>query len=135
MTGVSELFSKPEGWANLIRQFGVFLLVGLLCAVLDVGSMLGLMGMDFSPLVAASGGFALGLALNFLLHSRMTFNAQIHWRSLWRFLGVVALNYGITLTFVAVSTSWLDSPLAGKLVSLPVVAMNGFWLSRWWVFR
>lgn len=135
MTGATQPPSKPEGWAASVRQFGVFLSVGLVCAVLDVGTMLGLMRMGIAPLVATSWGFVLGLVLNFVLHSRMTFKAGGNWDSLWRFLGVVTLNYGITVAFVAATTVWLDAPLTGKLVSLPVVALNGFWLSRCWVFR
>ncbi len=32
-------------------------------------------------------------------------------------------------------THWLDSLMAGKLVSLPLVAVNGFVLSRRWIFK
>jgi hypothetical protein len=33
------------------------------------------------------------------------------------------------------SVALLGIPLAGKLVSLPVVALNGFVLSKYWIFK
>jgi len=135
MTFAAPSDLKLTGLVGWVRQFGVFIGVGLVCAAVDVGVMYGLMRAEVSPLVSASGGFALGLCLNFLLHSRMTFNAAVNWQRLGRFLGVVALNYGVTLAFVEAASFWLASPLLGKLVSLPVVALNGFFLSRIWVFK
>lgn len=117
------------------RQFALFVLVGLFCAALDVGVMFWLLGVGFSPLSSATWGFVLGFVLNFFLHARMTFKAQADAVRLWRFVCVVALNYGVTLGFVAGASFWMDSPLVGKVVSLPVVALNGFVLSRLWVFR
>jgi hypothetical protein len=36
---------------------------------------------------------------------------------------------------VALSVSLLDSPLAGKLASLPLVALNGYVLGKYWIFK
>jgi putative flippase GtrA len=126
---------QPTGLVAWVRQFGIFIGVGLVCAAVDVASMYGLMRAGVSPLVSASGGFALGLCLNFLLHTRMTFKASASLLRLVRFLWVVALNYGMTLACVEAASVWFASPLLGKLVSLPVVALNGFFLSRQWVFK
>jgi putative flippase GtrA len=135
MTCATRLDPKPAGLVGWARQFGVFIAVGLVCAAVDVGAMYALMRAEVSPLVSASWGFALGLCLNFLLHSRMTFKVSASWQRLMRFLWVVALNYGVTLACVGAASFWLASPLLGKLVSLPVVALNGFFLSRIWVFK
>jgi putative flippase GtrA len=135
MTWISAANSRSAGLFLLMRQFGLFVLVGLVCAALDVGAMLWLMGVGLTPLISASLGFVLGLVLNFFLHARMTFKARADGLRLWRFLWVVALNYGITLGFVAGASLWLGDPLLGKLLSLPAVALNGFFLSRLWVFR
>lgn len=135
MTFSTPSDSKPTGLVAWVRQFAVFIGVGLVCAAIDVGAMYGLMSAKVPPLVSASWGFALGLCLNFLLHSRMTFKASASWRRLGRFLWVVALNYGVTLACVQAADFWLASPLLGKLISLPVVALNGFYLSRQWVFK
>jgi putative flippase GtrA len=135
MTSAIQADSKPAGLVGWVRQFGVFIGVGLVCATVDVGFMHWLIGTGVSPLVSASWGFALGLCLNFLLHSRMTFKTSASWERLGRFLWVVALNYGLTLGCVEAGAFWLASPLLGKLISLPLVALNGFYLSRKWVFK
>ena len=135
MTYAIQPDSKPAGLVGWVRQFGVFIAVGMVCAAVDVGAMSGLMRAEVSPLVSASCGFALGLCMNFLLHSRLTFKASASWQRLGRFLWVVAFNYGVTLACVQAADFWLVSPLLGKLISLPVVAINGFYLSRQWVFK
>lgn len=135
MTLVTSNDSSSTGLVAWVRQFGVFIGVGLVCAAVDVGLMYWLMSAEVSPLVSASGGFAIGLWLNFLLHSRMTFKASASWQRLVRFLWVVALNYAMTLACVLAAEFWLASPLLGKLISLPLVALNGFFLSRIWVFK
>ena len=51
-----------------------------------------------------------------------------------RFLVVVGINYLITILFVTVAYSTLGNALIGKIISLPFVAVNGFLLSKYWVF-
>lgn len=135
MTSAIQPDSKSAGLVVWVRQFGVFMAVGLVCAAVDVGFMYWLIGAGGGPLVSASWGFAIGLLLNFLLHSRMTFKTSASWERLGRFLVVVGLNYLLTLGCVGMSTGWMESPLTGKLVSLPLVAINGFLLSRFWIFK
>lgn len=117
------------------RQFLVFVLVGLLCAALDVTTMQLLIAQGTNALLAASLSFLLGLILNFALHSSVTFGAPRSARNLARFMVVVLVNYLFTLALVKLSLLWLGNALVGKLVSLPCVAANGFLLSRAWVFR
>jgi putative flippase GtrA len=135
MTGAARPDPKHLGLVAWVRQFGVFIGVGLVCAAVDVGFMYWLMSVKVLPLISASCGFAIGLSLNFLLHSRMTFKASASWSRLGRFLWVVTLNYALTLACVEAASFWLASPLLGKLISLPLVALNGFYLSRRWVFK
>lgn len=123
------------GQLFLRRQFLVFVAGGLLSALVDIGLMQLLLGAGAAPLAAASAGFAAGLAVNYAFHARVTF-AQLSRRdSLLRYLCVVAINYGVTLLMVALAQAWLDNPLTGKLASLPLVAANGFLLSKFWVFK
>jgi putative flippase GtrA len=51
-----------------------------------------------------------------------------------RFLAVIGINYLITISFVTVAYSTLGGALIGKIISLPFVAVNGFLLSKYWVF-
>ncbi|SFD85602.1 GtrA family protein [Massilia yuzhufengensis] len=117
------------------RQFAVFVTGGLICALADVGLMQLLLhsGMHFTA--AASAGFAAGLLVNYAFHSRVTFNAAANPANFARYLAVVGINYLLTMACVALAQATLDNPLAGKLLSLPLVAVNGYLLSKYWIFK
>ena len=117
------------------RQFLVFLGVGLICALVDVGLMQWLVLMRVHYLGAASAGFALGFGLNFFLHARWTFAAPMRPRAALRFGAVVGVNYLLTMALVSLSASLIDSALVGKLAALPLIALIGFGFSKHWVFR
>jgi putative flippase GtrA len=85
--------------------------------------------------LAASAGFVVGLLINYAFHAKITFNRVGAGGALWRYLCVVAINYALTLAMVALAQHWFDYPLLGKLASLPLVAVNGYWLSKQWVFK
>ncbi len=118
-----------------MRQFALFIGVGGFCALIDVGLMQGLILLGLHHVLAASAGFAAGLVANFILHTRVTFRARYAHAVLVRFMSVVMANYLITIAFVAIFNDWLNMPVLGKVVSLPVVAVNGFLLSKYWVYR
>ncbi len=117
------------------RQFAVFVAVGLSCAAIDIGLMQLLTWAGVHYMLATTLGFAAGLGVNFLLHTRITFSASYSHGALMRFMVVVLANYLLTLLTVALFHSWLDMALLGKVVSLPLVAANGFLLSKHWVYR
>jgi putative flippase GtrA len=117
------------------KQFLVFVVGGLLTAVLDIGTMAMLLHKGTSVSTATSSGFALGLAANYFFHARLTFDSQTSRGSILRFLTVVLANYLITLVFVFVGKLVLSSPTVGKVISLPFIAANGFLLSKYWAFR
>ncbi len=117
------------------RQFLVFITGGVLSALVDIGLMQLLLSAGVLPLAAASGGFAAGLLVNYAFHARVTFARMAQSHSLLRYGCVVAINYALTLVLVSLAQSLLGMPLAGKLLSLPVVAVNGFLLSKFWVFK
>ncbi|WP_229632116.1 GtrA family protein [Pseudoduganella violaceinigra] len=118
-----------------MNQFVVYLLVGVTSAVIDVGLMkiLGLLGVHF--MLAANAGFLAGLAANFLLHSRLTFRTGYSHATFVRYLGVVFANYLLTMLCVSAFHYWLDMPVLGKVLSLPLVAVNGFYLSKHWIYK
>lgn len=119
----------------ILRQFVVYIGVGILTALLDIGTMQALLLAGTGSTVAVSAGFTLGLVFNYFTHLRVTFKATGSQGSVLRFGILVLLNYGLTLACVELGLWLLDSVLAGKLLSLPVVAVNGFLLGRYWVFR
>lgn len=117
------------------RQFLVYLAGGLLCALIDVGLMQLLIGAGVNHVAAVSAGFAAGLLVNYSFHSSVTFQGSPTAVSFVRYACVVGGNYLLTLAFVSLSVALADSALAGKLLSLPVVAINGFFLGKYWIFK
>lgn len=86
-------------------------------------------------MIATTAGFAAGLAINFLLHTHLTFKTEYAHGALFRYLIVVLANYGLTLVFVSTFHQWLDMAILGKVLSLPVIAIIGFILSKHWIYR
>ena len=117
------------------RQFVVFVAVGVACALLDVGLLHFLTRAGMHVVAATTIGFCAAILLNFSLHLRVTFAATWSHSTLWRYLAVVMLNYCITLLFVTVSCELVAGPLPGKILSIPVIAVIGFLLSKHWVFK
>lgn len=116
-------------------QFPVFVAVGLASALIDIFILQALVWSGFHYTVAVTFGFLVGFSVNYLGHTRITFQKQETVKNVLGFIVVVLLNYLITLFCVAFSEHFLDSVLIGKVVSLPVVAVNGFLLGKYWVFK
>lgn len=120
---------------KLSRQFLIFVMGGLLCAAIDIGAMQGLILAGTNHVIAATAGFFLGLLVNYVFHATLTFRSSMTLPTLWRFLSVVGINYLLTIGFVSLSFSMFENALIGKIVSLPFIAVNGFLLSKHWVFK
>jgi putative flippase GtrA len=117
-------------------QFLVYLTGGVVSALVDIGLMQSMIGATVAPLLAASAGFVAGLGVNYVFHSRLTFRNRARGNgSLPRYLSVVALNYLITLALVAASLALCHQALPGKLLSLPLIAVNGYLLGKHWIFK
>lgn len=117
------------------RQFLIFISGGVLSALIDIGVMQALIAANINFVAATTAGLLAGLSVNYLFHARLTFEARMSPHSMMRYLCVVALNFGITLAIVALSVALAAGALPGKLVSLPVVALNSFLLGKHWIFR
>lgn len=117
------------------RQFGIFILGGFLCAAIDIGVMQLLLAGGSHVAMATSAGFGVGLVVNYLFHARVTFDSPTSGASLLRFACLVGINYLLTLACVGLAVHWQFAPLVGKLVSLPLVAINGFILGKFWIFK
>jgi len=124
-----------RGLKLLSPQFLIFVAGGGLSALVDIGllQLLVLNGTD--AFAATSAGFLAGLCVNYAFHAKVTFKNVTSLRTLSRFLCVVGLNYLITLALVALSLALFEQALVGKILSLPVVAVNGFFLSKHWIFK
>ncbi|TFW30253.1 GtrA family protein [Massilia arenosa] len=117
------------------RQFLVYLAGGVLSAVVDVGVLQMMLSAGTVAGAAVSAGFAAGLLVNYLFHLRVTFGGSAESGNFVRYLCVVGLNYVLTLGCVALGVKLGAGVLVGKLVALPLVALNGFVLGKLWIFR
>jgi putative flippase GtrA len=121
---------------GLLRpQFLVYLAGGVLSALIDIGLMQLLIARGVDTLLSTTAGFGAGLLFNYAFHARVTFSSAAGSRSFGRYLCIVLMNYLLTLGLVALAQALLGSPLAGKLLSLPLVAVNGYLLGKYWIFR
>jgi putative flippase GtrA len=127
--------SGPSNPARGLRQFIVYIMVGISSAVVDVGLMKLLTMSGVHYLLAANVGFVAGLGANFLMHSRLTFKAKYSHGALARYISVVLINYAITMLCINISHNWLEMPVLGKVISLPIISLNGFLLSKHWVYK
>ena len=117
------------------RQFAVFVAGGLLSALVDIGLMQALISYGAHYASATTAGFAAGLLVNYAFHSRVTFSSPASAGNFARYLCLLGFNYLLTMACVGLSVPWLGSALAGKLLSLPLVALNGFVLGKYWIFK
>jgi putative flippase GtrA len=116
------------------RQFGLFVTGGALSALVDVGLMQLLLVAGVHYALATSAGYLAAFQLNYAFHSRLTFAVGPTPPRTGRYLCVVALNYLLTLACVALAQPVLGNPLAGKLISLPLVTLTGYLLGKYWIF-
>lgn len=118
------------------RQFLVYITGGFISASIDIGVLQLMMSMGMGPLFAATVGFFSGLSLNFIFHVHLTFKSTMSVRAFIHYLVVVGFNYLITILFIYVSFSILQQGvLPGKILSLPVIAANGYLLGKFWIFK
>lgn len=117
------------------RQFAVFVAGGVLSTAADIGVMQLLLQGGAHHMVAASVAFCAGLLINYAFHTRITFATAPSRANVARYMAVVGMNYLITIACVALAVSLVDNPLVGKILSLPLVAVNGYLLSRYWIFK
>lgn len=117
------------------RQFGIFVAGGLLSALVDIGALEALLHLGVHFAGATTAGFLAGLVVNYAFHSRVTFETAASTSNFTRYLCVVGLNYGLTMGCVALAVALAGMPLAGKIASLPLVAVNGYLLSKFWIFK
>ena len=118
------------------RQFLIFIVGGASSALIDIGIMQTLIWFGINNLLATSVGFFSGLLFNYVFHAKMTFRSEMSFFVALRFCTLAALNYLVTLFLVYVAYDiFHQSALLGKIISLPVVAVNGFILGKLWVFK
>ena len=128
---------EREGDRVLDRRFGRYVAVGFLSATIDLGLVALLLPIVPLAVFAITAGYIAGLTANYLLHARYTFSvASTSVSQALRFAIVAGFNYLLTLFIVWALHNGLGiEVVASKALSLPAIAVCGFLLSKYWVFR
>lgn len=120
---------------TLSPQILLYLAVGVGCAALDLGIMQGLLWHGAVPWAAASVAFVVCVVVNYTAHAKLTFDAPSSLPSFLKFLVIVGVNYAITIACVQAAHAMIDNAMIGKILSYPIVTLNGFLLGKHWIFR
>lgn len=113
-----------------------FLVVGGLVTLIDLGLTYLVVLITGTRILAVSVGFFAGFISSYLLHAKISFSAVLSPASqLPRFVALVVLNYSITVGAVLFATEFFDlTTMDGKLLSLPIVAIVSYFISKHWVY-
>jgi putative flippase GtrA len=115
-----------------------FCVTGGTSAALDFALLALLLNVRVPHRAALVTAFIAGVVVNFVMHRYFTFRLQgtTSIAELVRYLIVVALN--VILTLVTVELFLLvvgRDVLVGKLISIPLVTLNGFVLAKFFIFE
>lgn len=117
-------------------NFIVFCLVGGASAIADVFSLFLFLRFEiFDDFFSVSASFFIGLVVNYYLHTHVTFRSKPTINNIIKFLCVVLFNYAITLFVIYVFVDYIRFDIiVAKLISLPIVSVCGYFLSKYWVY-
>lgn len=110
--------------------------VGLVVALIDVGLTYATDRLTGDRIIAVTIGFVGGLVSSYLLHATISFSVALApTTQIPRLLITVIINYLLTLGIVIIANAAIGaSTMEGKLLSLPIVAICSYLLSRYWIY-
>jgi putative flippase GtrA len=118
------------------KQFSIFIIGGVLSALVDVIVTKALLIVGMWYVAAISVGFVIGLCVNFIYNAKITFSVGLKRAVLVRYLTIVVANYLLTLlvvvTFVHLGGG---SVMFGKILSLPLIAVHSYMWSKLWIYK
>lgn len=119
-----------------VLQFGRYLAVGVISAGIDVLTLWLLLAAQVERVPAVALALLTGMVANYALHRVYTFRSEqpLRLRSVLRYSAIVAANYLLTLAIIEAGLRVGVGVMWGKILSLPVIAMTGFLLTRRFVF-
>ena len=116
-------------------NFLVYLIVGLLSAIIDLITLSILISLNATEWLAVTVAFIAGFVFNVKAHAFFTFASPLTRKSALRFTAVVAVNYLLTLLIIETLTAFSCGLIVAKVVSLPIIAVSGYLLGRHWAFK
>jgi putative flippase GtrA len=130
-------FVRSEAFAQLVRYAVAGLGVTALSTMVYSAAAVRL---GIPPLLANLCGYAVGLVVGYVVHSRWSFDARREGESeaamVARFVGATLFGFGLNSFWVWLLTGLLHlPPLAPVPAMLGVTPLLSFLLNRYWVFR
>lgn len=120
---------------RLDSTFRRFVAAGVLSVSVDFAVLILLISLGAHPLLANLLSFPSGIATNYALHRRWTFRSSAPVRAeLLHFL-VVSLTGVVIAQVIIWAWMTIGGYMIGKLLSIAVVFMWNYSMSRGWVFR
>lgn len=126
------------GRETLGREFGNFVLVGLVVVATHYGLLVALVeGYRMDPVPATLLGFFAGGVVSYLLNRRLTYASdRPHREATWRFVIVTAIGFGLTWLLMALFTRYVGAPyLLAQLATTGIVLFWSFGANKLWTFR
>jgi len=119
-----------------INQLLRFLVIGGISVVLDYLSFLFLLNaMNASLFLVNSIAYITGFAFNFFGHAFFTYQMKPGLYTAVKYTVTAIVNYGLSLGIIFIGILFFPSPEFWKFISICVIAMNGFLMGRFWIFR
>jgi putative flippase GtrA len=117
------------------QQFHRFAVIGVLCYVVDTGTLWTLHHEGVPLALATTSGFIIGLGANYGLNRNFTFDSTGHvGKQMVKYGLLVTFNFTLTLVLV-LSLSHVGVPtLVAKTIASLTCALSNFFLYRHWVF-
>ncbi|MGC9402642.1 GtrA family protein [Vibrio genomosp. F10 str. 9ZC157] len=135
ITYMMELITKFRN--NYKSQVVVitYCLVGIASALVDVGGLKLLSEFyNLTDVYAITIAYIIGMLFNYTSHSILTFQTKMSHNCFVKYLIVVGVNYLLALLIISL-LKILGIPLVlSKIMSLPVIFISGFVLSKKWIY-
>lgn len=114
----------------------IYCMVGLTSALIDVvGLKLFSEYVGLSDIYAVTIAYIMGMLFNYTAHSVLTFKTKMSRNCFVKYLIVVALNYFLALLIVILLKAFGLTLILSKILSLPVIFLSGFILSKRWIYK
>jgi putative flippase GtrA len=122
----------------LIREFGLFVIVGLVAAVGHYGTLMALAGgLHADPVLASALGFLVGGLISYVLNYHLTFRATRHHAvALPMFFAVAGIGFLLNGAAMTVLTKLAALHyLAAQVLTTGLLLLWHFAANRMWTFR
>jgi putative flippase GtrA len=128
-------FLKKINKFEILRQAFKFTLVGIISTIADIGVLRILISLKADDVIAIGLSFFIGVIINYMLHGIYTFQSTLSRKSIVKYFAVIIMNYLITNLIIFTFKEYNYSIIYSKLISIPFIAINGFILSKYWIYK